>query len=58
MFYYVYGLIDNEWQPIDGKWLEWNEASVSVSLAYQRGATTIGMYTWDGVNMTWGAGVI
>jgi len=57
MLYYVYGLIDGEWQPIDGKWLELGESQISTSLAYQRGAKTVGMYTWNGTNMTWSTGI-
>ena len=57
MLYYVYGLIDGAWQPIDGKWLELGEANISQSLAYQRGANVIGMYTWNGVSMTWSTGM-
>jgi len=57
MLYYVYGLIDNQWQPIDGKWLGVDEARVSGNLAYQRGARMLGMYTWNGTDMTWSTGV-
>jgi hypothetical protein len=56
MLYYVYGLIDGEWQPIDGKWLGLDEARTSTYLAIQRGATAIGTYTWNGTNMTWSIG--
>jgi hypothetical protein len=57
MLYYVYGLIDNQWQPIDGKWLGIYEARVSGNLAYQRGARLLGMYTWNGTDMTWSTGM-
>lgn len=54
--FYVYGLIDGAWRPIDGKWLALGEANTSMALAIQRGATMIGTYTWDGSNMTWSIG--
>ena len=57
LFYYVYGLIDDQWQPVDGKWIPLNEAHTSMALALQKGAAIVGMYTWDGAFMNWSTGL-